>query len=295
MRISRCLPRECAFSRQAFGAMLDGGAIFPADLPDVNEKDVPMSTIDRLAQARQACGVRYALACSRRCAACVAPPDSRQTSTSATCVPRFFLFSRAERGSVLTIEGHTVVRTLFLFKYAYPVDHFIRALKFRGERVFARVLGELRAREHRSRGWEPPDCIVPMPLHVAPCASADSINRWKSRDSRRPRWARASNRAAWCDGSPRGSRVAWRWRRAARTFSVPLKWYGPCRMGASQLLDDVVTTGSTRDGRDRCACTPRAREIELWGIARSRWRPGVATRGASAAKPRFCRPNEARA
>ena len=42
--------------------------------------------------------------------------------------------------------GSNVVRTLVPFHYAYPVDHLIRALKFRGERVHARVLGTLLAR-----------------------------------------------------------------------------------------------------------------------------------------------------
>src|ERR1041384_5938554 len=53
MRISRCLRKECASSRLAFGAMLDGPGMFPAGPPDVNEKGAFMSTIERLWRTRR--------------------------------------------------------------------------------------------------------------------------------------------------------------------------------------------------------------------------------------------------
>jgi ComF family protein len=53
-----------------------------------------------------------------------------------------------------------------LFRYLDPVDLMITRLKFREELVFARVLGMLFARAWRAMDPDPPECIVPMPLHA---------------------------------------------------------------------------------------------------------------------------------
>jgi ComF family protein len=53
------------------------------------------------------------------------------------------------------------------FLYAYPLDRMIRALKFRGERVYARVLGQLLAAARLQTGGPLPEALVPIPLHTA--------------------------------------------------------------------------------------------------------------------------------
>src|SRR5215207_6990665 len=70
------------------------------------------------------------------CAICIAllPPDAAQASY---CPPAFS-------------------SALVPFKYAYPVDRFIRSLKFRGERLYARVLGTLLADAQHNLGVPPP-------------------------------------------------------------------------------------------------------------------------------------------
>jgi ComF family protein len=243
--------------------MLDGGAIFPTDLPDVNEKDVPMSTIPRIG-LRRAIGAALLPPLCCLCGASGQPPDLDLCDVCATLLP----VRDSGAGSMPTVEGNTVVRTLFHFKYEYPVDHFIRAMKFRGERVFARVLGELLAREHRSRGWEPPECIVPMPLHLARLRE-----RGFNQALEIARFAAASLGIRIESGSlvrriatqeQSGLTLAARRRNVQRAFEV----VRPLPYGRIALLDDVVTTGSTATAAIEALVSAGAREIELWAIAR---------------------------
>ena len=50
------------------------------------------------------------------------------------------------------------------YRYAYPLDHLVRGLKFRSDLACGRVLGELFARCVLARGEPLPEAIVPVPL-----------------------------------------------------------------------------------------------------------------------------------
>jgi ComF family protein len=247
--------------------MLDGGAIFPADLPDVNEKDGPMSTIEQFERAGRrlwrALGATVLPPVCCLCGARGQAPDLDLCDVCATLLP----VVGGAAGSKRAIGGDTLVRTLFLFKYAYPADHFIRALKFRGERVYARVLGELLAREHRARGWEPPECIVPMPLHLARLRE-----RGFNQSLEIARFAAASlgtrvdsqslvRRIATHEQS--GLSLEARRKNVRGAFEV----VRPLPRGRIALLDDVVTTGSTAMAAIDALKASGVREIELWAIA----------------------------
>jgi ComF family protein len=248
--------------------MLDGGAIFPADLPDVNEKDVPMSTIERLARAARASWRAAGSALLPPvCCLCGAPGQAPDLDLCDVCTTLLPVLDGGA-GSMHAVGGDTVVRTLFHFKYAYPIDHFIRAVKFRGERVFARVLGELLAREHRSRGWELPACIVPMPLHIARLRE-----RGFNQSLEIARFAAASlgarvhtqslvRRIATREQS--GLSLEARRKNVRGAFEV----VRPLPTGRIALLDDVVTTGSTATAAIDALRIAGAQEIELWAIAR---------------------------
>src|SRR5512139_1919035 len=128
MRISRCLPRECTPSGPIWGAMLNGRAIFPADLADVNEKDVPMSTIELLERMHQRW--RRAIGAALLppvCCLCGAPGQAPDIDLCDVCTTLLPVLGGGA-GSKPAIGGDTLLRTLFHFKYAYPVDHFIRAM-----------------------------------------------------------------------------------------------------------------------------------------------------------------------
>jgi ComF family protein len=173
-----------------------------------------------------------------------------------------------EPGSTLAIGDGTVLRTVFAFKYAPPVDQFIRALKFRGERVYARVLGELLAGAQRDSGVAMPDCIVPMPLHDL---------RYRERGFNQA--AEIARHAGASLGVRVDSRVLVR-RTATREQSglslqertnnvrAAFEVVRPIPSGRIALLDDVVTTGSTAGAAIRALRDAGAEAVELWAVAR---------------------------
>ncbi len=227
-----------------------------------------MSTIARLAAARRrltrAAGSAVLPPVCCLCGAVGQAPDLDLCDVCTTLLPVL----DGGTGSAPAIGGDTVLRSLFLFKYAYPIDHFVRAVKFRGDRVFARVLGELLAREHRSRGWEPPACIVPMPLHVARLRE-----RGFNQALEIARFAAASLGAR-VDSRSLVRRIATREQSGlslqARRKNVrgAFEVVRPLPRGRIALLDDVVTTGSTAGAALDALREAGARQLELWAIAR---------------------------
>ena len=226
-----------------------------------------MSTIERFVRARRrvlrAMGSALLPPVCCLCGASGQPPDLDLCDVCTTLLP----VVGGGAGSVPPIGGATLVRTLFLYKYAYPVDHFIRAVKFRGERVFARVLGELLARQLRSLEWELPECIVPMPLHVARLRErgfnqALEIARFAAAslgvrvDSRSLARRLATREQSGLSLEARRENV----RGAFEVRSLP--------RGRIALLDDVVTTGITAMAAIEALQAAGARQIELWAIAR---------------------------
>src|SRR5262245_27865793 len=56
------------------------------------------------------------------------------------------------------------IRSFVPYRYAYPLDHLVRGLKFRNELACGRVLGELFSRRVLACGAPLPEVIVPVPL-----------------------------------------------------------------------------------------------------------------------------------
>jgi ComF family protein len=274
--------------------MLAGGGMFPVGIARVNEKGLRMSTIDWMSR-RAPFGVRMcALAASGRtccalargfasaalppvCCLCGAPGQAPDLDLCDVCATLLPVLDSA--GTPVGAAGErTLVRTLFLFKYQYPIDHLIRALKFRGERVFARVLGTLMARAHRELGWELPRLVVPMPLHVGRYRergfnqaheiarfAVNSLNAGRlstgpckvSVDSRLLVRASATREQS-------GLSLEERHKNVRGAFEV----VAPVPRGRIALVDDVVTTGSTAMAAAHALLAAGAEEIELWAAAR---------------------------
>jgi ComF family protein len=141
-------------------------------------------------------------------------------------------------------------------------------LKFRGERVYARVLGELIARFHLSSGCELPAFIVPMPLHATRLRErgfnqAHEIARYASASL----GIRVEHRVlvrTFATSEQSGLTLDERRRNVRGAFRVAR----PLPTGRIALLDDVVTTGSTAMAAAHALSDAGAREIELWAVAR---------------------------
>jgi ComF family protein len=156
------------------------------------------------------------------------------------------------------------------FRYAYPVDHFIRALKFRGERMYARVLGTLLADAIlHMRGSAPlPEVLVPVPLHASRYRArgfnqAHEIARFAAvRLGLRveARYLARVTPTQEQSGLPLAERIDNV--RGAFAFARPLA------TRHIALVDDVLTTGSTAHEAAKVLQAAGAESIELWAAAR---------------------------
>jgi len=238
--------------------------MFRARAWDVNEKGDRMSTIEWARRIGSAvlpplcclCGARGQATALDLCDVC------------ATFLPVLDEPCRPGWEPEDVFGSGTLLRTLFLYKYQYPVDHFIRRLKFDGERVYARLLGVLMARARLGLGGTLPGCIVPIPLHrqrfrergfnqaqeIARYAAAELGIRVESRVLARMLATKEQS----------GLSVDARRRNIRGAFEV----VGAVPTGTIALLDDVVTTGSTAREAFEALRAAGAQDVELWAAAR---------------------------
>jgi ComF family protein len=242
--------------------------MFPARRLDVNEKGARMSTIETARHMARALGSALLPPVCCLCGAPGQAPALDLCDVCATFLPVFDDLCRPGWEPEDVLGSGTLLRTLFLFKYQYPVDHFVRALKFRGERVYARVLGELMARARLRLSSELPRCIVPIPLHR---------KRYRERGfNQAHEIARYAARSLGIRVAPRvlartvatkeqsGLSVDERRRNVRGAFEV----VGTMPGGTIALLDDVVTTGSTVMEAADALRLGGAEEVEVWAVAR---------------------------
>jgi len=207
------------------------------------------------------------------CCLCGSPgqrPDLDLCDVCTTLLP--VVPSGGAPGSMAVAGGGTLLRTACLFKYEYPVDHFIRALKFRGERVFARVLGTLMARMRCEQGWGLPVAIVPMPLHIERYRQrgfnqSEEIARYAARsaDAAVPSLKVDTTLLTRTVATREQSGLSLEERR--RNVLDAFKVTRAVPKGRIALLDDVVTSGSTARAAAEALLAAGANEVELWAAA----------------------------
>lgn len=155
------------------------------------------------------------------------------------------------------------------WRYAYPVDAMLKALKFRGERCHARVLGTLLAEARRAVPVPLPQLVVPIPLHPA---------RWRERG-----YNQAQELARYTAGNlglplrpdllvrQRNTRPQTDLDNAQRRDNMHNAFRCPRALPSLDLalVDDVMTTGSTARAAAAALCAAGARRVELWVAARA--------------------------
>jgi ComF family protein len=155
------------------------------------------------------------------------------------------------------------------FRYAYPLDHLVRGLKFRGELACGRALGHSFAHCMLARGEPLPETLVPVPL--APrryrqrgynqatelALAIRSVTGMIVTTDVVMRQRETSEQA----GLDRGARR----RNVTGAFAV----IRPLRARRVAILDDVVTTGSTVRELARILRQAGAEQIVVWAIART--------------------------
>ncbi len=157
-----------------------------------------------------------------------------------------------------------------LYRYAPPVDHFIRALKFHQQLGLARLLGD-RLSQRLMRETSRPDLIIPVPLHGARLRErgynqALEIARPVARTLGVPLDFRSLVRVR-ATAPQTGMTVAARRKNLRGAFA----WHSGAEVRNLRvaLVDDVMTTGSTVQAAAQCLRAAGAKEVDIWVIARA--------------------------
>jgi ComF family protein len=155
------------------------------------------------------------------------------------------------------------------FRYAYPMDHMIRRLKYGGAIAIGRVLGELFAQRLTSRAddaW--PQLLLPVPLAQPrfrergfnqAIVLAEHIHRITKLPLRTDLLVRTRDTLEQAGLDQRARR-----RNIRRAFEITDKV--PKHVA---IIDDVVTTGSTANEVARVLKRAGAKRVEVWAIARA--------------------------
>lgn len=165
-------------------------------------------------------------------------------------------------------------RTVVPWRYDFPLDGLIRRMKYRDERVLARVFGTLLAREavrtdepSRTR-IDPPDLVLGVPSSRARREGgfdhAAALARWCARESGLP------DRSALAERIVDTGRLAGL-SRAAREDRIRGAFRADPRVRGQRvaIVDDILTSGATAGELARELYDTGADSVELWVLART--------------------------
>lgn len=156
------------------------------------------------------------------------------------------------------------------FRYAYPIDHLVRGLKYSGAVAQGRVLSELLAqRIHATRTAALPEMLVPVPL--AP-------RRFRERG-----YNQAMELARYVEqrlAVPLRTDLVVRTRETREQVALDKRERRKNIRGAFAalsklparhvaIIDDVITTGSTVNELARVLKRAGAQKVEVWALARA--------------------------
>jgi ComF family protein len=192
------------------------------------------------------------------CARCAHPlPESAAALVCGSCLrrpPRF----------------HTGFSAL---AYQPPVDHLIRAFKYRRDTASGRLLAQLFCERLRLRAIPLPDCILPVPLSTTRYRErgfnqAIELGTHLERSLEIPLRADVLTRVR-DTGEQAGLKLVERRRNVRGAFAIKK----PPAAARVAVLDDVMTTGSTVNEVARILRRAGVEHVEIWAIARAS-RPG---------------------
>jgi ComF family protein len=154
------------------------------------------------------------------------------------------------------------------FRYAYPVDELVRALKYQDAVVHGRVLGRLLAQSLAAKRTDPwPACVVPVPL---------AEERFRKRGFNQAIELGLAVEQQLCiplrtdlvlRNRPTLEQVALSRKERRKNVRGAFSVCGQLPAAHVAILDDVVTTGSTANEVARMLRRAGAMRIEVWAIA----------------------------
>jgi ComF family protein len=155
------------------------------------------------------------------------------------------------------------------FRYAWPLDHLVRELKYQGRVAHGRVLGTLLARSLAAQALPLPSLIVPVPLHSTRHRDRGFNQSWEV-----ARHVAAQLGVALDECSCQRVRATEdqtvlsardRRRNVRRAFALTRR----LRSTHVAILDDVLTTGSTANELARVLKRGGVNRVSVWAVARA--------------------------
>lgn len=155
------------------------------------------------------------------------------------------------------------------FRYAWPLDHLVRDLKYRGRLAIGRVLGTLLADHVRTHSVPLPSLIVPVPLYASrhrergfnqssEIARHVATQLGLALDERSCLRVRPTEDQTLLPARDRRRNVRRAFALAQRVHCAHLA-----------ILDDVLTTGSTANELARVLKRGGVQRVSVWVVARS--------------------------
>ena len=165
---------------------------------------------------------------------------------------------------------HPIERCVAAYAYAFPVDHLIQLLKYRGQLAVGRVLGVLLARSVHALGrHRVVDCVVPVPLH--PGRHADRGFNQSAEIARRVALVLGLETCEGAVGRVRDTRPQVGLRPEERHWNIDGAFVACARFQGRRVavVDDVLTTGATVGAVAAALRQAGAISVDAWCVARA--------------------------
>jgi len=211
------------------------------------------------------CGVR---AEGELCAGC-----ERELPVNTSCCTRCAVPLPETKGELVcgpcTRQPPAYDRALSLLRYAYPADKLIQRLKFNAQLHLARLLGERLAGHITRHVTQPPQVIIPVPLH---CSRLRERGFNQALELARPVARRLNIPLDYRSGARvRATAVqsllpaAQRRRNIKGAFQITR----PLAAHHAAIVDDVMTTGHTVEEFAATLRKAGVEKIDVWVLARA--------------------------
>ncbi len=186
-----------------------------------------------------------------------------------TC-SKYTPFSQDQKCGACLFMPPAFTTTVAAFNYAFPIDALIHTLKYKMQLAIAPILAELLIDKLRSQAsTEPPDLIVPMPLHSKRLQErgfnqALEISRYVAR---KMNITLSSHSCKRIKNTP--PQIGLPWKARKKNVQNAFRCMADLSGKHVAVIDDVMTTGASLNALAQQLRKQGATKISNWIIARA--------------------------